>query len=1113
MEAPVVTAFDAGNPSKEDEIQSENEENSPSAARQEVNKPPNANNECEENDEIDSEKSASGVKVDSPIESPTDKKVAKRNVSFPAESPVIGYLDPPDPWKNVPNWKTEDLIKAYRLGCEKHGTRPLNKIIQQLSCIENVGERYEILSLKGERLDIKQSESLEEIFKHVRFRCLDLEAAHLDDETAVAIFDMVEYYESACKLNISFNKNIGGRGWQACSKLIRKTPCLTFIDAKNTDLNERVMPILGRSLRMGCYITRLHLQSVGLAGRSLIILVAALKMNEILKELFIGDNKLMSTDGVQVGNLLKFNHKLELLDLRNNHLQDVGVHHICDGLSEQTYGSGLLTLVLWNNQISFQAMSDVSQALVRSESLETLNLGHNPITNEGIHLVKDGLLKSKSLLKLGLSGTKVSCEGAVALAEVIADTPRLVRLDLQENDIKTAGLMALSLALKMNKSLSRLDLDKDTKKEQGIKDYAEQQRRLQQDIKTYLERNRESAHKLLKDKEITPKVADRVQIENPEKVKVEEVKVANREEKNQFDEAQLVDEQNEFIDNENYYIPSEDKISRPKLLFLPERSPESDLESPACVPDNISLLHPLETVDDQSVSLTLPTSSGQDLLSPQYCPKMTAKKLFSVTRVSSPTLGPLLNPLLDSKNQSLPISHICTPLSQVPKSSPLVSSLTIETLNLDTSSQVEVDSHLIQQNLESETLETYIQEIVDTEIDSTDLDAEVAETNLESGSALEQTVDAISEELSKIPMSVNRLSAGDGPVKDTGIQPDRVNDLESEKTKTDFSVNIVDTVSDQNNSCASLLSEGRESCANGSVHGSSGPASEMQIFHNISVSANSDISLENIQCKINSQAKETTSTEGDFSSGDSTLKTDTGEEVFRKNCHTDSSDTQCVPVSLGADPSDDQLDSIEIIPEVDINEINVNSDLNDEPAELIDCDSTSEISNSLYQGLTDSLCDVALPFDMENSNLTENDSGNNRLEKEIQDKDAKAVNKTDSANSRTNGHHRDSGISDSEQEQWNKVEKSDFCDNVIDQEVNAKVNIPVNKPDFHTSLSLNGLKQELASLIDEEGNPTKIASETTPKPVVSPDDIIPVLSKDEDVSEMSGIGDAHANGN
>lgn len=36
--------------------------------------------------------------------------------------------------------------------------------------------------LAGERLDLKQVESLEDIFKHVRFRCIDLEATHLDDE-------------------------------------------------------------------------------------------------------------------------------------------------------------------------------------------------------------------------------------------------------------------------------------------------------------------------------------------------------------------------------------------------------------------------------------------------------------------------------------------------------------------------------------------------------------------------------------------------------------------------------------------------------------------------------------------------------------------------------------------------------------------------------------------------------------------------------------------------------------------------------------------------------------------------------------------------------------------
>lgn len=1128
MDAPVVTGFDTGIPPVENEIQLENSETTLSASRQEVNKPADVDNESSKIVDREDESLISYASENCVNGSP--KKSVKRNVSFPAESPVIGYLDPPDPWKNVPNWKTEDLVKAYRFGCEKHGTRPLNKIIQQLSCIENVGERYEILSLKGERLDIKQSESLEEIFKHVRFRCLDLEATHLDDETAVAIFDMVEYYESACKLNISFNKNIGGRGWQACSKLIRKTPCLTFIDAKNCDLNERVMPILGRSLRMGCYLTRLHLQSVGLAGRALIILVAALKMNETLKELFIGDNKLMSTDGIQVGNLLKFNHKLELLDLRNNHLQDAGVHHVCEGLSEQTYGSGLLTLVLWNNQISFQAMSDISQALVRTESLETLNLGHNPITNEGIHLVKDGLLKSKSLLKLGLSGTKVSCEGAVALAEVIADTPRIVRLDLQENDIKTAGLMALSLALKVNKSLSRLDLDKDTKKEQGIKDYAEQQRRLQQDIKTYLDRNRDLAHKLLKERETVTKIPDKVLEEDLEKARTEEIVETS----DKDGETDLISEENDLIADENFYIPSEDKISRPKLLFLPERSPESDLESPACVPEHIDLLHPLQTAVEQQdvVSLTLPVSSAQDLLSPQYCPKMTAKKLFSVTRVTSPTLGPPGNSLLDSKNQNLPISHICTPLSSVPATGPLVPSLTLETLNLDTSSQVEVNSCLIQQKLKSESFETYIQEITDSEKDSLELDTEIANKDLISDSAIaetedeksvelnsvtEETLDIKTDELSEKSVApVNRLSAGDGPIKEADLETDKADADDLVETETVSNRTSTDTINmcDHNNSATNIQTEcsGKDRDGSKIVKTSQLSAVKHTGKPAFAESEDSKLTRDSVHCKTGLQIKDANTVQSDSVTSESNLNTDVRKQVLEENFCTDGSDTHCVPGSYTVDPSDDQLDSIEIIPEEDISEIKLGSD---EPPELLDCDTSSELSNNAYHGLTDSLCDMVLPFEWENDNIAENANLNNSLEKGVSDDNAKSSDENEkiSLNSKTNGHFGDSGIRDNDPEQWSKVEKSDICDKVTDQETSLSGDKATNKPDFHTSLSLNGLKQELASLIDDDGNPTKGASQSVLKSPVSPEDIIPKLSDVENLAQKpERADDVHANG-
>ena len=36
--------------------------------------------------------------------------------------------------------------------------------------------------LAGEKLDIKQCETLEEVFRRVQFETLDIEATHLDDE-------------------------------------------------------------------------------------------------------------------------------------------------------------------------------------------------------------------------------------------------------------------------------------------------------------------------------------------------------------------------------------------------------------------------------------------------------------------------------------------------------------------------------------------------------------------------------------------------------------------------------------------------------------------------------------------------------------------------------------------------------------------------------------------------------------------------------------------------------------------------------------------------------------------------------------------------------------------
>ncbi|XP_035313655.1 protein phosphatase 1 regulatory subunit 37 isoform X1 [Cricetulus griseus] len=415
-------------------------------------------------------------------------KAAAKRVTFPSDEDIVsGAVEPKDPWRHAQNVTVDEVISAYRQACQKLNCRQIPKLLRQLQEFTDLQERINCLDLKGEKLDYKTCEALEEVFKRLQFKVVDLEQTNLDEDGASALFDMIEYYESATHLNISFNKHIGTRGWQAAAHMMRKTSCLQYLDARNTPLLDHSAPFVARALRIRSSLAVLHLENASLSGRPLMLLATALKMNMNLRELYLADNKLNGLqDSAQLGNLLKFNCSLQILDLRNNHVLDSGLAYICEGLKEQR--KGLVTLVLWNNQLTHTGMAFLGMALPHTQSLETLNLGHNPIGNEGMRNLKNGLISNRSVLRLGLASTKLTCEGAVAVAEFIAESPRLLRLDLRENEIKTGGLMALSLALKVNHSLLRLDLDREPKKE-AVKTFIETQKALLAEIQNGCKRN------------------------------------------------------------------------------------------------------------------------------------------------------------------------------------------------------------------------------------------------------------------------------------------------------------------------------------------------------------------------------------------------------------------------------------------------------------------------------------------------------------------------------------------------------------------------------------------------------------------------------------------------
>ncbi|KOX67384.1 Protein phosphatase 1 regulatory subunit 37 [Melipona quadrifasciata] len=225
-----------------------------------------------------------------------------------------------------------------------------------------------------------------------------------------------------------------------------ETQCLEHLEAKDIILNEQYMNILSRALRLVCHLHVLKLENCGLSGRSIITLVAALKMNTGIRELYLADNGLNLYDAIQLGSLLRLNNHIQLLDISNNVIQDDGVRDILEGLinqvNEDKDGKGLNILILWNNQLTKKSSPYFARIIALSKTLETLNIGKNMLTDELLFIIKDALKKNRVLLQLGIQSTELTC-----------------RIDLRNNKIHLTGMEALNSAMKKNKNITKIDLD------------------------------------------------------------------------------------------------------------------------------------------------------------------------------------------------------------------------------------------------------------------------------------------------------------------------------------------------------------------------------------------------------------------------------------------------------------------------------------------------------------------------------------------------------------------------------------------------------------------------------------------------------------------------------
>ncbi|CAG9120142.1 unnamed protein product [Plutella xylostella] len=372
------------------------------------------------------------------------KHKGPRKVSFPPDEDqlVTQYFEPANPWQDVPATTREQLAAEYLDSCRRHGTEPIASVLQQ---IQELPENAIGGSVRAPRLLLSQClllgaaavDALEAVLRKTQFRRIEIDHSAIDDEGAEALFDMIEYYESATMVSIKGPRDFAIRGWQAASRMIKKSAELQELQVVGSPVGAMSLPALSRALRPhSCRLRALSLTRTQLCGEPLRGLLIALKSNSSIRELRLGDNGLDPSDAVQIASLLRMNTRVQLLDLSNNQIMDQGLAHIADALADQTSqtpppeplsphhcgavgfeGRGLAFLVLWNNQLTRNCAHHLGRAVRMSNSLCMLNIGRNAIGTAGVAALCDG--GGGALASLGLQGARLGPESAAILPKLL----------------------------------------------------------------------------------------------------------------------------------------------------------------------------------------------------------------------------------------------------------------------------------------------------------------------------------------------------------------------------------------------------------------------------------------------------------------------------------------------------------------------------------------------------------------------------------------------------------------------------------------------------------------------------------------------------------------------
>ena len=328
------------------------------------------------------------------------------------------------------------------------GCRISHKVAVDLADVIKSNNTLEVLYLGGNHLQSFVCKILQALKQISTLRIIDLADSNLPEELVHELADVIKGNISLEVLALDNNKLHSSTVviLQALKRISTlKTLSLVCISMSQTVVND-----LASVIQSNAGLQALCLGDNNLRSSATVILQALERISS-LKVLDLSSNNMFAVPTHTIGNVVRNNSYLQVLDVHNNNLQ---LSVVVQALKEN---SNLKKLNFSGNKMSRVATDNLVDVIKNNNGLESVHLSGIKLQLSAVAVLQ-ALKELSSLKELHLNGIGLSQRMVGKLAELINNNKCLEIFDIGNNNLQSSAIVILE-ALKTNTNLKKLNLN------------------------------------------------------------------------------------------------------------------------------------------------------------------------------------------------------------------------------------------------------------------------------------------------------------------------------------------------------------------------------------------------------------------------------------------------------------------------------------------------------------------------------------------------------------------------------------------------------------------------------------------------------------------------------